>query len=181
MKIITITVSFALLVGFASADEKPGHVCAKDNPERKDQVEAYKGIFAAAKDVVIYEGLPHPNDEEDLLKTELKRKDIVKLPPLDEAFYTPAVKAIDAEAMLKLLSGSDGIRVNTPSKCGFHSDYCIQFEDQDTIYRAFVCFGCVEVLVVQGDSRVTFGFDDEKLKELLAPYHNKRPKKVNAE
>jgi hypothetical protein len=178
MKIIQITFSIFLLAGIVLADGKHRH---DNDPEKKSEVEAYKRIFAAAEGIVIYEGLPHPYEEEELLKVESKRKDIVKLPPSDEAFYTPAVEAVNAEALLKLLSGPDGIHVNEPKKCGFHSDYCIQFKHLDATYRAFVCFGCGELFVMQGDSGVMFGFNDDELKKLLAVYEKKRPKRVKVE
>lgn len=178
MKIIQSIVSIFLLAGFVLADGKHQH---DDDADDKSRVEDYKRIFAAAEGIVIYEGLPHPYEEEELLKVESKRKDTVKLPPLGEAFYTPAVEAVNAEALLKLLSGPDGIRVNQPKKCGFHSDYCIQFKHQDATYRAFVCFGCGELMVRQGDSGATFDFNDDELKKLLAVYEKKRPKKVKVE
>jgi hypothetical protein len=178
MKLIQITVSIFLLAGVVFAEGKHRH---EPDPDEQAEVEAYRRIFAAAEEIVIYEGLPHPYEEEELLRVESKRKDIVKLAHSDEAFYTPAVEAVNAEALLKLLSGPDGIRVNQPKKCGFHSDYCIQFKHQDTTYRAFVCFGCGELMVMQGDSGATFAFNDEELKKLLAVYEKKRPKKVKAE
>ena len=103
------------------------------------------------------------------------------IPPLDEAFYIPAVEAVNAGTILKLLSGSDGIRINQPKKCGFHADYCIQFKHQEATYRVFVCFGCGELLVMKGDSGVTFFFNDVELKKLLTVYDKKRPKKVKVE
>jgi hypothetical protein len=176
MKLIQITVSLILLAGIVFACDKHSH---KNDPDKQSRVEAYKLIFAAAEEILIYEGLPHPYEEEELLKVELKRKEIVKLPPLDEAFYTPAIEAVNAEALIKLLSGADGIREKEPEKCGFHSDYCIQFKHQDATYRAFVCFGCGELLVLQGDSPgPAFGFNVDELKKLLAVYEKKRPKKV---
>ncbi len=180
MKLIQPFVTLLLLVGITLAEEKQSydHDRGEEYQEEQAQVEAYKGILAAAKEIVIYEGLPHPYEEEELLKKEAKRKDIVTLPPLDEAFYTPAVEVVNAEAILKLLAGSDGIQENEPKKCDFHSDFCIQFKHQDTTYHAFFCFGCGEVSVRQGDSGVTFGFNDEELKKLLAVYEKKRPKKV---
>lgn len=183
MNFISITSSLLLLAGISLAEEKPRHHHdhADNNPEEKAKVDAYKQIFDAAEEIVIYEGLPHPEDEKELLKAELKRKEIVKLPPSDEAFYTPTVKAVNSDGIRKLLSGPDGIRVNEEKKCGFHSDYCIQFKHKDATYRAFVCFGCSELLVIQGDSRTIFGFNNEKLKKLLTVYDKNRPKKVKIE
>lgn len=183
MNFISITASLLLLAGISLAEEKPrqSHDHANDNPEEKAKVEEYKHIFGAAKEIIIYEGLPHPEEEEELLKVESKRNDTVRIPPLDEAFYTPAVEAVNADAIIKLLSGSDGIRINHPKKCGFHSDYCIQFKHQEATYRAFVCFGCGELLVMKGESGVTFSFNDVELKKLLTVYDKKRPKKVKVE
>jgi hypothetical protein len=178
MKIIRTTLGIFLLAGVAFAQGKHPH---ERDPDEQAEVEAYRRIFAAAEEIVIYEGLPHPYEEEELLEVESKRKDIVKLPPMDEAFYTPAVEAVNADALLKLLSGPDGIRVNQPKKCGFHSDYCIQFKHQDTTYRAFVCFGCGELSVRKGERGVRFGFNDDELGKLLAIYEKKRPKKVKIE
>ena len=182
MNLIKIAASFALLAGFSLAEEKLHHVHkgAKGNPEKIAQVESYRQIFNAAEQIIIYEGLPHPDEEEELMKLEAKRNDTVVL-PLDQVFYTPAVKADNPDAILKLLSGDDGISVNEPKKCGFHSDYCIQFIHKNATYRAFVCFGCNELFVMQGDSGVMFAFNEEKLKKLLAVYDKKRPKKIKDE
>lgn len=175
MKILQITVSIFLLAGVAYAEEKHRH---EPDPDEQAEVEAYRRIFGAAEEIVIYEGLPHPDEEEELLKVESKRKDVVKLPPMDEAFYTPAAEAVNAEALLKLLSAPDSIRVNQPKKCGFHSDYCIQFKHQNITYRAFICFGCGELMVMRGDNGTKFDFNNDELKKLLAAYEKKRPKKV---
>jgi hypothetical protein len=183
MKLIKIALTLLLLTGVALTAEKPGNAqdCRKNNTEKNAQVEAYKLIFAAATEVIIYEGLPHPDEERELLESELKRNDILSLPPLDGAFYTPAIKVVDSVDLLNYLSGPDGIRVYSPNKCGFHSDYCIEFKHKNLTYRAFVCFGCRELLVMQGESGVTFAINDEELKKLLSIYDKKRPKRAMIE
>jgi len=185
MKFLQITTLLALLAGFLNAEEKPKHHhgCSASDPEKLATVEAYKKIFAAAEAITIYEGLPHQYEEEELLKKELKRKDYIKLVNggVDYPFYTPAVKATNADELRMVLSGPDCLSVYIPMKCGFHPDYCLKWKHDKITYHALVCFGCGQIVVMHDKIYQSFYFNDEKLKKLLAVYDLKRPKPEKAE
>lgn len=180
MKVLLIIGFFALNCGLLSAQHH--HDCPScDGPDKKAEVEAIQKVFSQAKGIMVFEGLPHPYEEEALLKAELKRKDTVKLPPLEEPFYTPALKASNEEALRKALSGPDCISVYKAHKCGFHADYCLQWQHHGVTYTAMFCFGCADMAVTHGDTTQYFSFNRNVLKPLLAVYDKKRPKKEQAE
>ena len=182
MKTLVPIFIFAITSSILHADKK--HDCPSCNDAKAmAEIAAHQKIFANAKDLMIYEGLPHPYEEEKLFKTETKRKDTIKFQPLDEAFYSPSTKATNTEPIIKLLSEPGGIKINHPKKCGFHSDYCLEFTSGGIKYRAFTCFGCWEMFVFKGDEQKghVFWFDKKELSKLLAIYDKKRPKPVKEE
>lgn len=141
----------------------------------------YRTTVASAKSIVVFEGLPHPAWERDLLAIESKRKDTININKF--LFYTPALAATNADALRQLLSSSDSIRVyGGPKLCGgYHPDYCISWQAGETTYYALVCFGCHEIVFYDGKTPLIYDLDDkayERYKTLLAVYETKRPKKA---
>lgn len=140
-----------------------------------------KKVFAEAKEFMVLEGLPHPYSEEKLLEAEAKRKDTMKLAPLEEPFYTPAAKATNDEDLRKALSGPDNISIYSDHKCGFHADYALRWQHKGITYHAAFCFGCADMAVTDGKTTQWFSFSTEVMKPLLAIYDKKRPKKQKTE
>ncbi len=178
---IVQTLSLLVCAAITLDAQEKGHKCptGPEDAELLARAEKYMAIIAGAKNIEIYEGLPHQDDEPELLERELKRKDITKLADewLDYPFYTPSTKATNEDELRKLLSGPSGIAADLhPKKCGFHPDYCIQFQHEKKRYFAFICMGCSDIIIKHGDETHSFIFNSDKLKPLLAIYDSKRPR-----
>lgn len=162
----------------AEEDSKHSHFEHHLDPEKLAKLEKYRKIFAAAENMEVYEGLPHPYNEPELLRNEAKRKDVtmlVKEHP-DDLLYTPGVKATNADELRALFGEGGGLGLYREHKCGFHADYCIKFKHEKKTYHALICFGCYDMVVIGGDEYERFSIFGKKLKPLLAIYDSKRPR-----
>ena len=173
---MTRTVSLfasALLVGDLFA--KPP---APDGEEASGKI---RKALTEAAGIEISEGLPHQMFEGELLAAESKRKDTEKIGPY--RFYTPPVAAANPEVLKRILASSDTIRVFGGEKAcgGFHPDYAVRWTGEDgSRHFAQICFGCHEIIYSDGKSRYRYDLEDEPLEKLrneLAPYAKKRPKR----
>jgi hypothetical protein len=151
------------------------------NPPSIEASALYRTTVAAAKSIVVFEGLPHQMWDKELLAVEIKRKDTRKI--WEYPFYTPSVPATNSNDLRKLLSRSDSITVfGGPKLCGgYHPDYCISWQAGDVTYYALVCFGCHEIVFYDGKTPLIYDLEEkayEQYKKLLATYASKRPKKT---
>jgi len=139
--------------------------------ELRDSIKGSDRIF-------VFEGLPHQMSEAKLLKAEKKRKDIIKI--AGYPFYTPKIK-VEGESLTALrtiISNSENyVQFRGEKRCGgFHPDYAVEWHDKDKLYSILFCYGCSEVLVVDG--KLTYRYDFEftaELKKLLSAFDLKRP------
>ena len=122
----------------------------RKKPDPIDASYNYRATVAAAKSLVVFEGLPHQRGEKELFATEAKRADIKKV--LDYPFYTPSVSATNEEELRKLLSSSAAIAEFGGAKAcgGYHPDYCISRKTTEATYYALICFGCGEIVFYNG-------------------------------
>jgi len=156
---------------------------ANAEDEKSPPIEAsaiYRTTVAAAKSIVVFEGLPHHWDRE-LLAVEIQRKDTQKI--WEYPFYTPSVAAPNSDELRQQLSRSDSIVVyGGPKLCGgYHPDYCISWQAGEITYYALVCFGCHEIVFYNGKTPLIYDLDEkayERYKKLLAIYESKRPRKA---
>lgn len=112
-----------------------------------------RGLLAekvrSASQVIVYEGLPHPGYEEELLASEKESKSFVVL--AGEPFYQQPLelKPGHHERLVQILGNPETyIPHRGPKNCGgFHADYAMECEvdGQKFVYR--LCFGCGEVKV----------------------------------
>jgi hypothetical protein len=155
---------------------------AKDAKPATD-LASYKPVAAAAKAakaLTLYEGLPHPLWENELLAAERKNKKTVKLH--DYPFYAETLKFKDkdAKAVKALLRQSKRFRGWKGEKdCGgFHPDYLIEWKQGKDVYRVLFCFGCEEIKAFGPKGAVRLDMTAETKKELariLKPYRKNRP------
>ncbi|MFD2160759.1 hypothetical protein ACFSW8_17775, partial [Rubritalea tangerina] len=137
--------------------------------------------LASSEELHIYEGLPHQAFEKSLLKSELKRKDKTFIGSYP--FYTPKVKVEDdTKKLLRRILGSQSIlRPHSDKLCGgFHPDYAISWHTEDEDYAALICFGCREIKFVTPSKTLHYDLTQkslDSLKQLLKPFHSKRPLK----
>ncbi|MFT3991090.1 MAG: hypothetical protein QM680_06735 [Luteolibacter sp.] len=149
-------------------------------PASEEASSKIRAAITEATSLTIYEGLPHQAFERNLLAKESKRKDTEKINSF--RFYTPAIAAINPEALKRILSSPETIQVFRGEKLcgGFHPDYAVEWSDKDgSRFSALICFGCHEIIYSDGKNEYRYDFEQEsfeKLKEELSPYAKKRPK-----
>ncbi len=170
MKVLSIILALIVTLSANANDENAPTIEASD---------VYRTTVAAAKSIVVFEGLPHQSWDPKLLAVEIKRKDTQKIWKFP--FYTPSVAATNSDDLRHLLSRSDSIKVyGGPKLCGgYHPDYCISWQAGEITYYALVCFGCHEIVLYDGKKPLIYDLDKkayERYKKLLAIYEAKRPK-----
>ncbi len=131
--------------------------CADDTPSEKEIEKATKEMYASHKNldgllrmcgkaakVELFEGLPHPYWDKELLKKEEKRPDVFQNHGF--GFYSPAIKLPDSDHKLLF---SKVTRVDSytpwlgPRACGgFHPDYLIRFHGRQGVVDLHLCMGC---------------------------------------
>ena len=162
---------FAALASLAFADGSTSPPVTAANEFRA----SLKGI----DELQVYEGLPHPKAEPELTAQELKREDIMLIGGFP--FYTPAVTAKDSAELKKLLrNGNTFLKFSGEKFCGgYHPDYAVSWKADEKTYYALICFGCREVLLVEGKQSLRYDLAErafESFWELLKPHALKRPK-----
>lgn len=173
-----MTRTFALLMTFAFAL----NLSAKEpTPATKEASAAVRLALSSATSASVSEGLPHWSFERDLLATESKRRDTVKID--SSWFYTPAVEAKNTEVLKRLLASADSIKVSRGLKLGggFHPDYAVHWaDDTGSKFYAMICFRLREIIYSDGKKHYLYDLSDDapwKLMQELEHYAKKRPKK----
>ncbi|MDG2013811.1 MAG: serine/threonine-protein kinase [Pirellulaceae bacterium] len=144
--------------------------------------EAMRLALSNAKDIRVYEGLPHPLRERTLFAEEKERKDIKKIGSY--WFYNP--REVDNKDLLKrlqdLLSSPSTYIVRTPEiavNCGpFHPDFAVEWMDGFKVCRVLVCFTCGEAMLSSDGTNVFYllaGRAESKVKKLLQEFAKERP------
>jgi hypothetical protein len=158
---------------------------AEERAEKKPatDVASYKPIAASAgkaKEVIVFEGFPHPLLEAKVFKKEKEERNQFRYQ--GHVFYQnrPKVKDKDAEALKKILADSKGFTAwRGEKKCGgFHPDYMIQWKDGDDLYRVLICYNCKEIMAYgpKGAMRLDMGRAGDSLQATLKRYQVLRPK-----
>jgi hypothetical protein len=138
-----------------------------------------EGIEKARK-LVIYEGLPHQHWESGLLARERKEKKTVTLHGFPFYAQPIAPRKADGKELSALGADASSFRRYSGMKwCGgFHPDWCIEWQDGATVYRALICFGCHEARLYGPKNGLYCDLDNEvlgKFGRLLKPYRKHRP------
>ena len=132
----------------------------------------------SAQQISVYEGLPHPIREAELLAQEKLRSDIVVIAGFP--FYEPSVKAnqIQEKRIKGLLGSGSNFYVGVPKDCGpFHPDFSVEWMDNGSKHQILICFSCNEVMVVSTSFKETYDFKRfPELEEILREFSSKRPK-----
>lgn len=158
-------------------------VRAEDKPRYATDVASYKAVAASAgqaKELLLFEGFPHPRNEKKLFDKERAERNQFRYQ--GHVFYQnrPRLRDKDAAALKKILADSTGFLAwRGEKKCGgFHPDYMVQWKDGDDIYRVLICFGCSEVMAYgpKGAVRLDMGTAGKSLQEALKRYWALRPK-----
>lgn len=168
MKTLVIAMLLAAIsVGFA---EVPKAV-------RIEDAQDFRTSVAAAKQLMVHEGLPHQSDERELLQQELKRGDVTKIAKFP--FYTPARPAMTARLQELLADPKNlGEWRGGGLCCVFHPDYCVSWSVDGKTFSALICLGCHEVILVEGNQQLHYKLEDrayESIKKELVGHASKRP------
>ncbi len=128
----------------------------------------------------IFEGLPHPINQPELLAAELQNK--VNVSRHGFAFYKFPEKpdATDRKKLISLLMGDNSFRMVRGKKLcgGFHPDFSLVWALDGGEIEIQVCFGCQEIKAYHGDTAVHCEIGDDTfavLKPLLNKYHRLHP------
>ena len=111
MKLLSLMM--ALTVGLSA-------LAGEEFPPSIEASAVYRTTVAAAKSIVVFEGLPHQSWDKQLFAVEIERKDTRKI--WEYPFYTPSVPATNSDDLRELLSRPDSIAVYGGAKAcgGYH-------------------------------------------------------------
>jgi hypothetical protein len=133
-----------------------------------------------AKQITLYEGLPHPFDEPRSLQAEKDAKPTVEL--RGYLFYRETLtwKPGDEATLRDLLVNPRSFQsYSGEKKCGgFHPDYAAEWTLDGQVYQWFICFHCRESRTYGPNGKIEYDIAPEAynaLKNLLMPYRKSRP------
>lgn len=145
-----------------------------------DVAQPYLEAVRRADKVILYEGLPHPSYEKEVLAEEKKNKSVRELH--GQPFYeAPLDLSAEVAKQLRELLGHAATYepFEGEKKCGgFHPDYAVEFTLGADRYLAQICFGCKEVKLFGPNVKTRHDLSKgpcEKLKKLLENYRKNRP------
>ena len=141
----------------------------------------FKASLEASQHLSIYEGLPHQTWDRELLIEEKKRKDTAQIWKFP--FYTPSVRATNAELLRRILLQLGAIRKYGGEKLcgGYHPDFCVSWKAGEVESYALICFGCSEIVFYDAKESQIFDLSSKATKSLqmaLKIYSKKRPKSL---
>jgi hypothetical protein len=135
---------------------------------------------SSAKELFVHEGLPHQTWDRALLAAEKQRPDVIELAGFP--FYTPATRALKGGELQQLIGNMETLTPFRGEKLcgGFHPDYCLSWTCEKATFYALVCFGCHEIILFDGKTKLRYDINNAaypKLTAALAPYASKRPRR----
>jgi hypothetical protein len=158
--------------------EEPAKKTDDNFDNRKPLVE---GIKKADK-IIVYEGMPHPTFDKDLLASELKQKKNVRLH--QEYFYDSPkpVKEAVGKVLTDVIADPASLQAyRGPKRCGgFHPDYAVEWKAGSDTYHVQICYGCKELKIYGPKLELHCDIKEDalnRLKETLAKFRENRPGK----
>ena len=137
-----------------------------------------------AREIVVFEGLPHPYSEHAEFEKERNAKKCVEL--RGYWFYDEARVAWneDFNSLRRALAARGGIIEWGGNKLcgGFHPDYLIRWKVAGGTCDALICFGCHEIKLFGPRDRLYADLSKqtyEQLKQGLAKFRKHRPQGVH--
>ncbi|MBS0657462.1 MAG: hypothetical protein JSR82_04350 [Verrucomicrobia bacterium] len=144
--------------------------------------------LADASEVRVYEGLPHPRDEPELLASEAERVQAIEF--IADRFYPgpEPLRPDDLEFVRSLARQPEwfsaiGVRYcdgreqfGDVKLCLFHADFALEWEAGGKTRRILLCFGCGESVYFDPDVEVTsYTAQEPELRRRLLQYQRQRP------
>lgn len=143
---------------------------------------AFHESLGSAQRIVILEGLPRRRGERELLESEMRSKETVKIRGFH--FYSREIElsSADARSLVGLLTSRDGLVdwAGTKMCGGFHPDFAARWTDpKGTTFEALICLGCHEIKLSGGGHRLYADISDliyDPLREFLGNFAEQGPK-----
>lgn len=149
---------------------------AQSSADLRPLLDALRG----ADKIVLWEGLPHPVNEEEVFDEERRSKKNFELH--GHHFYSEplTLAAPDAGRLTALLRDEKSLQPWRGDKlCGeFHPDYALEYHVGARPYRLLLCLGCQELRIFSETASAFADLRDEPfktLKQVLSPYRKSRP------
>lgn len=127
----------------------------------------------------VFEGLPHPLFERELFEREQRKnafQEIENYPFYNEPLTVSQLDGVRVCGVLE--KPGTYLPFSGEKRCGgFHSDFAIKWQRENSVEHALLCFGCREVKVAgdQGCLRSDLEHDAyEFLRSTLKPYRKIR-------
>ncbi|HWO18603.1 MAG TPA: hypothetical protein VNO30_07495 [Kofleriaceae bacterium] len=138
----------------------------------------FTSAIASAERLTLYEGLPHPSEERARAEAERRSKPVQELH--GDWFYEEplAPSAQDVKRLTQLLSmpATFELIFARPACCQFHPDYAVEWQQGSSVYRALLCFGCGEALLLGPGITESYQLTySRELAALLSKYRKNRP------
>lgn len=138
------------------------------------------GALPSTPQLTVYEGLPHPRWESQLLAAELKAHETIERH--EHPFYPAALPVSDEDAAV-ITAELRNRRARTPATpgtlkaCGgFHPDYAICWSADKFEHCVLVCFGCLELEYYRDQQQVErYDLRTSALLTILRKYRQQRP------
>ncbi len=128
--------------------------------------------------IVLYEGLPAEDGDHQLYKSELENKPNIEINGF--RFYKLPLTLTDRDAkQLTAIFCTQTLfrRYLGPKPCGgFHPDFCVEWQNEDKVYRALVCFGCDEIKWSGPETALHCDLRSGRLISILRAYRTNRPR-----
>ena len=128
----------------------------------------------------LYEGLPHPFDEGELLAREKATKKTLEVFGWSAYAQPFQVTPEDAAALHRLATSASSYKTWTgPKLCGgFHPDYFLAWKDGTDTHYLLLCFGCHEMVFYNPKRAFLVEIREGALEEfrtVLVKYRKQRP------
>ena len=140
----------------------------------------FANAISSCTKIVVYEGLPHPTWESDLLSSEVRSNETIVLGNFHFYASPIAISARDARQICELYCSRGSFYPFQGFKdCGgFHPDWCVVWQTKETTYEVQFCFGCCEMKTTDGSNFLRCDMGNKRRKQfeaILSRYRSKRP------
>lgn len=167
---------FALLaIAFITGCSSPADKSRKSFAHYAD----FAAKIAKCDAIRLFEGLPHPHYDRDLLAGELESKETIEIGGFP--FYSAPIllAADDAKRLKDLYLDSNSFAPFGGAKdCGgYHPDYCIEWSDGNLRVYVQICFGCYEMKTIVNGAELHCDIRNarDEFSSILLKYHKQRP------
>ncbi len=130
--------------------------------------------------IALFEGLPHPHWENELLDSERRSKKTTEI--AGSFFYEEALplNQADAHRLKELYCNQTSFTPLVGMKAcgGFHPDYCIEWSDVRERYLVQICFGCHEMKTFFNGKELYCDIGQQaydEFEKILTKYRKNRP------